>query len=318
MADELHRGILLQGSEAWNRWRNDNPSIFPDLTGINVGRGRFDGVNLRDANLAGAFFGKCQLANADFTNAVLGSARFHRCSLQRALFKEVSASHVSFFGSDMTEGQFDGSTFWFAELDGAILEGAKLRRANLSYSSCTNTSFRKADLTGANLSCASFVRTGFEEASLSDSLVYGVSVWDARMAGASQSNLVITPENQPLISVDNLEVAQFIYLLLKNERIRDVISTIAKKAVLILGRFSDDRKEILDAIANALRQRDYLPIIFDFERSQERDFTENDQGSSRPFFVCDNRHYKSEVQPARTASYRSRLQHPLRSYHSTG
>jgi hypothetical protein len=94
------------------------------------------------------------------------------------------------------------------------------------------------------------------------------------MAGASQSNLIIIPKNQPRISVDNLEVAQFVYLLLKNDRLRDVIKTVANKAVLILGRFSAERKEVLEAIANALRDRDFLPIIFYFEKPQERDFTE--------------------------------------------
>jgi hypothetical protein len=93
------------------------------------------------------------------------------------------------------------------------------------------------------------------------------------MAGARQSNLVITPEHESRITVDNLEVAQFVYLLLNNERISDVIGIMARKAALILGSFQG-RKEILDAIANALRQRDLLPIIFDFERPQERDFTE--------------------------------------------
>jgi hypothetical protein len=35
--------------------------------------------------------------------------------------------------------------------------------------------------------------------------------------------------------------------------------------VLILGRFSEDRKPILDAILDELRNHDYLPIMFDFD-----------------------------------------------------
>jgi hypothetical protein len=73
--------------------------------------------------------------------------------------------------------------------------------------------------------------------------------------------------------VDNLEVAQFIYLLLNNKNIRDVIDTIGKKAVLILGRFTE-RKHVLEAIRTAVRERDYLPIVFGFERPRDRDFTE--------------------------------------------
>ena len=55
---------------------------------------------------------------------------------------------------------------------------------------------------------------------------------------------------------------------------RDVIDTISSKAVLILGRFSDDRKSILNALRNALRNKGFLPIVCDFERPIERDFTE--------------------------------------------
>jgi hypothetical protein len=59
-----------------------------------------------------------------------------------------------------------------------------------------------------------------------------------------------------------------------NQKLRDVINTIAEKAVLILGRFTPERKDVLDAIGEALRQDGYVPIMFDFERPTGRDFTE--------------------------------------------
>jgi hypothetical protein len=48
-----------------------------------------------------------------------------------------------------------------------------------------------------------------------------------------------------------------------------VIDTITSKAVLILGRFSDDRKPVFDAIRDELRkpEHNYLPIVFDFQPS---------------------------------------------------
>jgi hypothetical protein len=82
--------------------------------------------------------------------------------------------------------------------------------------------------------------------------------------------LVITPENEPEITVDNIEVAQFIYLMLDNKKIRDVIDTITSKAVLILGRFTEERKAVLDALREELRKRNYLPILFDFEKPRSR------------------------------------------------
>jgi len=65
--------------------------------------------------------------------------------------------------------------------------------------------------------------------------------------------------------VDNLKIAQFIYLLLNNKEIRDVINTLTTKSVLILGRFTPERKAVLDALREALRRHNYLPILFDFE-----------------------------------------------------
>jgi hypothetical protein len=110
------------------------------------------------------------------------------------------------------------------------------------------------------------VETNLEGANLAACSVYGISAWNVRLEGAIQSNLVITPKDESAIQVDNLEVAQFIYLLLNNERIRHVIDTITSKVVLILGRFTSERKVVLDAIREELRKRDYLPILFDFEK----------------------------------------------------
>jgi hypothetical protein len=92
-----------------------------------------------------------------------------------------------------------------------------------------------------------------------------VAVWDIKVdEGTKQQNLIIT-DKEPVITVDNIEVAQFIHLLLNNQAIRKVIDTITAKAVLILGRFSEERKAVLDAIRNELRKHDYLPILFDFD-----------------------------------------------------
>jgi hypothetical protein len=91
---------------------------------------------------------------------------------------------------------------------------------------------------------------------------------------AKQQNLVITPENEPEITVDNIDIAQFIYLLLNNQKIRDVIDTITSKVVLTLGRFTPQRKAVLDALREELRKRDYLPILFDFEKPRSRDTDE--------------------------------------------
>jgi hypothetical protein len=89
----------------------------------------------------------------------------------------------------------------------------------------------------------------------------------ARIKKAPEWNLLVRsgyPSSRNRIPPTH--VAQFIYLLLNNERIRNVIDTITSKVVLILGCFTEDRKRLLDAIRDELCKRDYLPILFDFEK----------------------------------------------------
>ena len=81
-----------------------------------------------------------------------------------------------------------------------------------------------------------------------------------------QQDLVVTPLGEPEVTADDLEVAQFIYLLLSNEKLQRVIDTITSKVVLILGRFSPERKMVLDALRDELRNRNYAPVVFDFEK----------------------------------------------------
>ncbi len=43
---------------------------------------------------------------------------------------------------------------------------------------------------------------------------------------------------------------------------------------MILGRFTPERKAILDALREELRNLDYIPVLFDFEKPGTRDLTE--------------------------------------------
>lgn len=58
------------------------------------------------------------------------------------------------------------------------------------------------------------------------------------------------------------------------QRSREVIDTITSKVVLILGRFTPARKAVLEAMRDELRHRNYLPVLFDFQKPSSRDLTE--------------------------------------------
>ena len=184
-------------------------------------------------------------------------------------------SRADLYGADFSRANLSKADIHWANLRDTSFDGANLAEANLTAVNLHGASLAGVDLTGADLTGAAVVRANLEEANLTGCHVFGISAWKVRLAGAKQSNLVVTPRDESPIQVDNLEVAQFIYLLLSNERIRDVIDTITSKVVLILGRFTAERKAVLDAIRDELRKPEYqyLPVLFDFEKPSSKDLT---------------------------------------------
>jgi len=112
-------------------------------------------------------------------------------------------------------------------------------------------------------------------ATLTGSHVYGVSAWDVRIGDETVfKDLDVSKEGDGSQVVDGLEIAQFYYLLLTNPNISKAIDTIGRKCVLILGRFAPERKKVLDAMREKLRELGYLPFLFDFKKPETRNFTE--------------------------------------------
>lgn len=233
MANPEHVAKLKEGVPAWNSWRAVNSEITPELTDADLSGCDLAAADLRLANLGWANLYKANLSNANLQNANLDGANLNKAVLANA------------------------------QLQGAYLEGADLYRAD----------FKHANLAGAVLRGVSLVETDLSGADLTGCAVYGLSVWNVNLDGAMQSKLLITRQDEAPLRVDDLEVAQFVYLLLNRKKLRSVITTMGEKAVLILGRFTE-RKELLDRMADKLRSLDFLPMIFDFDRPTDLDLTE--------------------------------------------
>jgi hypothetical protein len=201
--------------------------------------------------------------------AVLNDAKLNGANLSGAFLSEANLSGANLSGAHLLRARLRRADLMKANLSKANLSGAYLRRADL-----TGANLSGANLSGANLKGAQLIETDLRGATLTGSYVYGVSVWNIKLDDTKQENLIITGSLEPVITVDNIKVAQFIYLLLNNQEIRDVIDTITSKAVLILGRFSEERKLVLDAIRNELRKHNYLPIMFDFDPTANQTITE--------------------------------------------
>lgn len=211
-------------------------------------------ANLKGADLRGAGFRHADLTCANLSNADLRWAGFYAANLT---------------GVQLTNAKLQGT-----DLRKACLRDSNLRKAYLRDTNLREADLTDADLTNSNLTNAIFVETNLTRAILSGSRVYGASIWTTNLTNTVQNDLIITPVDESTVTVDDLEVAQFIYLLLNRNKLRKVINTINTKAVLILGRFTPERKLVLDLVAEQLRKNGLLPIIFDFQRPTELDFTE--------------------------------------------
>lgn len=244
MGNPEHLEILKLGVETWNNWRKENQAIVPDLSN----------ANLSNFDLYGIHFGGCILDRSNLNGARISSA-----NLKSAKLVEANLSNADVHGTNLTR---------------SYLTRASLIKTNFGQCNLTRTDFTEANLSGAYLVETMMIKTNFENAILEDCDVFGVSAWDLNLKGSNQKNLKITKWDEPLIKVDNLEIAQFVYLLLNNSKLRGVIDTLTTKSVLILGRFTDERKAVLDAIRDELRKHDYVPILFDFDKPANRDLTE--------------------------------------------
>jgi uncharacterized protein YjbI with pentapeptide repeats len=272
---------------------------WSDLRESNLSESNLSRVGLRGADLTMANLDRTNLFKAILPGAWLLNAKLHEAILCEANLHQAHLNHASLRGSGLQLANLSKADLRNANISRVDLFRTNLNKANLCQANLSESSLREADLSEADLSEARLMGTDLRganlhrailhgawligaqlieadltNAELSNCQVYGVSAWNINLTDADQKDLVITPHGEPVITVDNMEVAQFIYLLLNNEKLRSVIDTMGKKVVLILGRFTAERKPVLDGLREKLRDLDYLPVLFDFDKPGSKNITE--------------------------------------------
>lgn len=297
MAHRQHLSTLKQGTLAWNEWRKKNPDVQPDLREANLAGANLQGADLSRANLEGAELAAADLHEANISGATLEEANLHEANLHKA---DLSFADLTF--AYLSNANLTSARLWKADLTAAKLTGADLSTANLTMAMLRETDFSGANLADAMLDYAILLETNLREANLTGCSVCGLTAWNVDLEGAKQTNLIITSPSEPTIGVDALDLAQFIYLLLNNRQIHEVITGITSNIVLILGRFTPERKPILEAIRDELRARQYTPLLFNFEKPLSRDFSASLRTLARiaRFIVADLSLHKSVSQELHT------------------
>lgn len=279
------QGTIFDNADLSKAVLEDANLEFTKLNRANLNEAYLKNCNLQNAELEGAVLIGADLQKTKLNNANLKKTNLKKANLNLTIFSWANLSNANLENSSIIEALFfktnlNGANLsniisYDANFQGVNLKNSNLRNADLYGARFSTSCLQGADLRGSILTRVRFIECNFEDAKLCDSKVYGVSTWGIKTnSGTEQTNLIITKKDEPIVTVDNLEVAQFIYLLINNKKIREVLDTIASKVVLILGSFTKERKVVLDCIRNELRKYNYIPIMFDSDKPTYRNTNE--------------------------------------------
>lgn len=225
--NKRHLSMLTKGVRAWNSWRNKNPEIIPQLSGITLRKGEFDnldGYNLDRANLAGfrgvfvsiqhaslieANMEKAELEGGSFVGSNFSGANLKQINIlhsrfNRAIFRETNLDRACVLDSDFKEVSFEKACMEKIIFKRVDLSGANLKQVDLESAKFTLVQLREANLNQASL----------KKAFLDTCSVYGSTFLETNLEDTIAEKVFISPQGFKGITVQDLALAQFTCLKL--------------------------------------------------------------------------------------------------------
>lgn len=250
-----------------------------NLAGISLLGRSAPGMHLVGANLNGSDLRSADLTNADLTDALMEQSRMDGAIFRDAQFVNTRMNDATLIQANLTRATIRGSSLQNANCEHAVLHDVRIADSSLDGSNFQFVDFSGAELVrtavcGCDLSNARLVDCIVTDSDLSGSKVFGIAVWNTQLHRTRQENLSISGGHDTAVTVDSLQLAQFIHILTTNADFRSLIDALTVKLVLILGRFTPERKPVLDTIRNEVRSSGYIPVLFDSPRPMSRDLTE--------------------------------------------
>jgi uncharacterized protein YjbI with pentapeptide repeats len=150
-----------QNSNAWRL----------DLTGCNILRANFGGLDFSEAlftgsNIEGGQFSNAALQGARFIGAHLPNTRFDNATLDRANCFGCHMPNASLWRANLNEATFEGAYLDNASFQKASLIGAFFYGTHLNGAGMQSVNAEGAMLDSANLECATLTAAHLEGASL--------------------------------------------------------------------------------------------------------------------------------------------------------
>lgn len=228
MANEEHLAILKQGVEVWNKWREANPDVRPDLSKTNLYEADLRWANLSETNLSKVNLGRADLSWADLSVADLVEANLIRTNLSETNLSWANLTRASLWMADFRESNFMAANLREADLHSANLVAGNLRETDLHRTDLNGTKVGWCTFGNVNLSETKGLETvehegpstiGIDTLQRSQGKIpeaflqrCGLSNWQIELAKLFQEGLSREQINDILYRVHDLRVGQSIQI----------------------------------------------------------------------------------------------------------
>jgi uncharacterized protein YjbI with pentapeptide repeats len=241
VANPEHLALFKGRAPDWNRWRQENPEIKPDLSGADLQNEYMPEVNLNDADLQhadlrranlrgaslvksklqeadlyGADLRQADLTNADLTKARLVSTNLYQSILQSAHMRGADLSAANLRKAKLSHAFLAHATLRRTDLREAVMANAFLESADMGEATLSEANLRAADLTGANLSNTSLFHASLRRACLQRADLSGADLSqadlnraDLQFTNLTGAELIQTDLTRANLSQSNLHCANF-------------------------------------------------------------------------------------------------------------
>ena len=241
MANPEHLELLLDGIDTWNEWREEFPTVEPDLSEADLA-----GVNLKGAYLSGtvSYYDAelddylapivinrasqsmmptmsdqelsymrtwgANLEGVDFTGAYLNRAYLGYAVLTGARFqgadlRYASFSHANLHRADMPQVNAQGTDFSHCLMREVNLHQANCRRANFSHAEVRRSNLSEAILAGADFSSADLSRSNLQSSDLDSALLRHTLLTETDFTDAQLLGTLIDGiDLRPALNLDRL------------------------------------------------------------------------------------------------------------------
>ena len=176
MPDQKHFEIIKQGVEEWNKWRNENPEIEPDLSDVDLSDFKLNNANLSDTDLRRSVLKNTDFRGANLVRADLRAANIHKAGFNLAKLREANFSEAYIRESDLSEADLKRAYFIRADLVRVDLWETDLAKADFRWAYLIGTDLKQANLAQADLRWAHLSESNLSEANLSNANLIKASI----------------------------------------------------------------------------------------------------------------------------------------------